>query len=172
MILVVQQIHTSWTKQSRGMPAAAARNATPGAVELPLGQMQLDHGLLLHIIRCREPVFEPQSEVSSRPLVDELTIECLIITLEDDVAHVDYCHLPHVAGAPVRARSSHQDRVFTLNGGETGQVAYNGRTSTLDDGVWAYSKWTINVGFVPGAKGDLFTAREFDHRFRDMVDLW
>jgi hypothetical protein len=55
--VVVQRISTWWTKESRGAPAATARNTAPIAFELPP-----DFAFGLHDIVMREATgFEPQS---------------------------------------------------------------------------------------------------------------
>jgi hypothetical protein len=61
--VVVQRVQVRWSKQSRGFPGAAVRNALPTAFRLPSGHAPEFHDVVLD----EDDGFAPQQTVSEPP---------------------------------------------------------------------------------------------------------
>ncbi|EFL19591.1 hypothetical protein [Streptomyces sp. C] len=137
---VVQWVRTSWTKRSRGGPAATLRNRAPTAFPLPPRTPPLVHRVLMH----EADGFRPRSETHEGPPPDVLLQE------HDGLLRV----LPTVTpfGMPRRWR---RPPAVRLAPGEWVRWQINHRFANPCDGDWAYRLDTLNIAHGP-APSNLF----------------
>jgi hypothetical protein len=89
VIIVVQTLETSWTKASRGGPAAARRNGTPKLLDLPaLLPERSEHDVVWHAVRFGEPDFTPTVTLRALPLA-QIRVAGLDLKQVDGHVHVD-----------------------------------------------------------------------------------
>ena len=116
--IIVQTLHTQWTKESRGHPQSAARNATPEVVDLPLTIAEVPGPIAWHDVVLREATgFQLDAVCRQRPGMP---------------AHFQWIEVAEVAG--VAAVSLFGRPVFTVGEGETGNVVYNLPEDVVADG--------------------------------------
>ncbi|EYF07165.1 hypothetical protein [Chondromyces apiculatus] len=156
--VVVQTIHTRWTKQSRGQPQADARNATPEVLDLEAARPEsaVSAGIAWHDVVCDEAWgFTPRGRY-------------VVLPARSGQFHgVDVAWTGEGAAVAVFGR-----RCFVASEGETGVVIYNGTEDVIEDGWRAtrYHKMVFRVGVgVTWAPG-LFRG-PVDHERRMMRDL-
>ncbi len=138
-LIVIQKLITRWTKESRGGPAADARNATPGALPIP-GTAPGTTGILLHTITFFERdrfAPNPTYSVIEWDAVCEL-IPDLELRLDESTLRVRYRY-SHALGAPERPSGG----VTHLGPGQWCRVVHNGRMS-FDRG-WSYHDTIVNI---------------------------
>jgi hypothetical protein len=145
MDVVAQWIRTSWTKQSRGGPAAARRNAAPVGFVLPTGRCPIVHAIAMHeshdfvpheSVRDGEP---DRSGVLVKEAGGRLRVELVVQRF----------------AAPVRAR---RPPAVWLDRGQwvRWQVNYRFSWPIARGGAWSYRLDTLNLAY--GATGvDVFT---------------
>ena len=144
--LLIQKIHTQWTKKSRGGQSAAHRSAVPDLFPLQIPSEPVKDDLFArHHIGCDEwNNFVPQYIVETRKISYLLHHECLEVELRDGVCKVFYVHRPERVRALIRGHSGYPKNVATLLPGEWCQVIFNGRTTIYDTGEWCYNKMVYN----------------------------
>lgn len=132
MQVVVQWISTSWTKRSRGEPAATLRNAVPDGLPLPDLTMPL-----LHRVTAREADgFLLHEEVSH-----ELPHRQVVLQPVDDGLRVQ---VEPPFGVPVRPHRPH----IILGPNDWVRWQINSRSSTASGmGDWYYVSHTFNIGY-------------------------
>jgi hypothetical protein len=173
-MIVVQEIITWWTKQSRSGRVATLRNALPHELVLPwVPEIPSTPALLHHTIRFDEAreFRDPQHEMEVQDVVScrNMYFGCVRISWDSDIVHVNYTYDMIRGGAPERYGGPRQ--VFSLSHGEWGRVAYNGRWSSLTGhGDWKYKQTVVNIAFVDQIKNTIFVG-EPKTVFRDMADL-
>ena len=173
-MIIVQEIATWWTKQSRAAGAATARNAVPQQIAFPwLPEVDSPSALIYHRIRFDEDTNfrtpEHEIKVSEVPAFKMLRFGCVHITQRDDLVRVTYAYNVLCGGAPERSAVPRQ--VFTLARGEWGRVVYNGRWSSLSGmAAWTYKQATLNILHAQTLTQPVF-AGEPRTIFRDLADL-
>jgi hypothetical protein len=140
-LIIVQTIHTSWTKVSRGHPGSSARNATPESLPLSRSVAQLAGSIVWHDVEFRGADGFAPHETCRGDLTLPSRFQWIDVTEDlDDTLAV----------------SLFGQRRFVLCGQETGNIVYNLAEDVQTDG-WRstlYHKicFQISVGcsFDPG----------------------
>jgi hypothetical protein len=153
MEVVVQRVSTLWTKQSRGGPAAAVRNATPIAFPLPS-----DLTLGVHAIVMRErDAFRPQMSQA------DLAQAGMPLRVVDGLLRVSPPETSFF-GMPRRTR---RPPTVRLTPGHWVRWQINYRHVASSSGQWYYSLHTFNIHFGTPTSHDVFLgepARSVDER--------
>lgn len=156
--IVVQQVWTSWTKDSRGGAAAGRRNATPNGFLLP------DHPApFIHKISMGEWAgFHPHDEI--RPGLpgdnDWLTLRC-----DGERLRVQLTVNPW--GMPRRWR---RPPAVNLSPGEWIRWQINYRFTGASGGDWSYRLETLNLFHGTSPDADIFLAQP-DHDIKELGPL-
>lgn len=147
MDVVAQWVCTSWTKRSRGGPAAARRNAAPIAFPLPNQRPPFVHEVRMH----EHDDFLPQITVSEG-LPDSTSDSGVILRESDGLLRVQVTVTPF--GMPRRWRRPPAAR---LAQGQwlRWQVNYRFAGTATGGGEWAYRLETLNIAYGVAA-ADLF----------------
>jgi hypothetical protein len=169
-IVIVQHIHTHWTKASRGGENARIRNGVPEAAKVPVQRIAAGNlNLIYHVLQYWEAdgYRQPREEIRINPTVRPLAIGCVTIdhTTEEVIATFRYDQ--GCAGAPDRGWAR---KTLHLAVGEWGQIVYNGRFTGED--YWWYENTVVNVGLVERLTPGLFTRQEPNCRFSAMAELY
>ena len=138
-IVVIQKLITRWTKESRGGPAADARNATPSALPIP-GAPPGAAGILLHTITFFErDRFAPDPTYSVIQWDEAVQlIPDLEVRLDETALRVRYRY-SYSLGAPERPSGG----VTHVGPQQWCRVLHNGRVS-FDRG-WSYQNTVVNI---------------------------
>ena len=163
-VTVMQQITTSWSKETRGVHGREVRARLPQWYPLPDAALVSRASRIEHLVRREEPDYAATEAVkaisadSTRP--QHRSVEALV---EGDVLAVVF-EWPGDCGAPAR----HQRRIVAQRESWV-RVYYNGRFADHDRS-W-YEDKIVNVAFGILPVRDLFQGRpaaELECR----VDLW
>ncbi|PHS03080.1 MAG: hypothetical protein COA78_19330 [Blastopirellula sp.] len=166
--VVIQHIHTTWTKQSRGGDGARRRSSVPEAVKLPSTVLATPY--ILHQSRFDEGSnFRQTDLVKSAKNIGDLNLKDLELKIEDNQISVRY-HRDHSNAA--KEHPHPYSDVFTLNKSEWGQLTFNGRFTDFDTGQWSYEKSTYNIGLFPEIVFNRFVATQPDYRYVELAKLW
>lgn len=156
---VVQWVHTSWTKRSRGEPGATRRNAAPTAFPLPSARPPF-----MHRIRMDEhDGFEPHFTVHDGPPGSRPHSGVL---LKDDngLLRIQLTVTPF--GMPRRWRRPPPVRIAP---GDWLQWQINYRFAGTHGGEWTYRLDTLNIAHGQ-ATADLFLGTP-NHRVNELAAL-
>ncbi|HEX8171961.1 MAG TPA: hypothetical protein VF824_15600 [Thermoanaerobaculia bacterium] len=142
--IVIQEIVTIWTEESRGGEGARLRNAVASVLPLPASLQRIAHGVVYHSVSCHERnAFAPRDEIAGvLPSVPE-RLRCLRLEEEEELLVVLY-QWESACGAPRRDEQPPQ-RIAQVHRGELVRVVYNGRFSGED--FWWYQQVVTNVAF-------------------------
>ena len=164
-MIIVQHIETRWTKRSRGMPGAAARNAVPRVMPLPPG-LDAAAGIYLHRVMADESDGFALHEVTGiiEPGQGFTEYWTLRLVPAGPAIVVEFKYAGQAHGLPPRRENRHP--VFRLEPGETGTLHINGRFS-YTSGQY-YKQHFVNVANVEAAPRDLFTKAAANH-YSDMT---
>ncbi|MPY31294.1 hypothetical protein FNH09_08270 [Streptomyces adustus] len=131
MDVVVQRVRTSWTKESRGGPGAARRNAAPTAFSLPPSL-----STALHEVAMRESdSFEPRMQVR------DLSAPGAILREVDGLLRVD----PPEVSMFAMPRRNRRPPAVRLAPGQWLQWLINYRFVGSCGGAWSYELETFNI---------------------------
>ena len=166
LVLVVQEIRTTWTKASRGGIEAGVRNSVPETAEIPwLPIAQPGLPVILHRLTYSEPNFS----MPERNLVEVATLPVRLVgvtvELVGEEARATF-QWTTSCGAPRRERVR---QTLVIQPGEWSQIVYNGRTGGR--GEWRYLKVVVNVGLFSSVARDVFTGSEPAERFASLAHL-
>ena len=169
-VIVVQEICTSWTKASRGGENAAARNAVPKVVTLPVQQITEDNIVLIHhrLAYEEENGFSPREKIHINPTMRPFAVGGVTIGYSEDEANAVFRY-DRGCGAPDRSWAR---KTIHMPVGTWGQIAYNGRFNAGWDGPWYYEKTVINVGIFQRLVPGVFTKQVPASRFSAMGELF
>ena len=84
-VTIVQQIHTRWTKASRGSDEARRRNAVPEVARIPVQRIRSDDLVLVHhrlFYDERDGFSKPREELRVNPTVRPLSVGCVSIATQ------------------------------------------------------------------------------------------
>ena len=170
MILVVQEIKTSWSKASRGGTAAIGRNAVPEIARLPRAdKCKSARSALYHSLLYVESngFVNPREKIVLDP---SLPLQIGGVTLErnGDEARADFAWTRE-CGAPDRGWAR---KTMVIRPQEWGQIVYNGRLSLGWDSEWSYEKTVVNFGLFEVFRPYAFTAHPATDRFEAMAHLF
>lgn len=148
--LIVQVIHTTWTKAARGGPAAQARTTVPEQVPLlfPATSLSAVPAYLLHTLRYDEtngfiaPLAQATGYEPWPPAGVPVGLGARLACYPADGRALMYIYRsPAHTGAP----GGPPERTFRLAPGQWGQVCYNWRHAGEDH--WWYEKWVYNLAW-------------------------
>lgn len=164
-MIIVQHIETRWTKRSRGMPGAAARNAVPRVMPLPPGP-EAAAGIYLHRVTADEDGGFDLHQLTGiiEPGRDFTKYWTLQLVSAGSAIMVEFKYVAQAHGLPRRRENRHP--IFRLEPGETGTLHINGRFS-YTSGQY-YKQHFVNIANAEAASRNLFTAAAADH-FTDMT---
>ena len=167
-MVVIQEVQTSWTKDSRGAPGAVARNAVPERLSfIPSAG---HHAILEHLARYgEESGFVASETVMSYDTPASLRYGCVRLVVANSRVQVMWRYDPGYIGAPERDEGPPKE-AFVVSVGQWGCVRYNGRLSS-DEGWW-YRKVILNVGIFAAPTGSEFLVREPDFKYDQTAHLW
>lgn len=157
MPVIVQTIHTRWTKASRGHPGSVRRNATPEVLDLPETppDRSSDAALIWHDVTCGEQTFAPDQRCIVEPDLRR-RFERISVYPDGD-------------GLVVELFSR---RCFVVRPGEIGTVVYNLAEDVIDDG-WRstlYHKVVFHLALGAAWETQLFR-RPATHSHRRLREL-
>jgi hypothetical protein len=161
-MILVQEITTIWSKQSRGGPLAAARKCGARNLSACLRTYApTAGGLPAHTIAFGEATdfAHPREQVMSYTLTEELRFGCVSITPIGDQVQVIYTYDMGCGGAP--QRYGLPQLAFTLHQNEWGQILYNGHF--LEEYTWTYRKHVCNIGVFEQVEAEVFVRRPPKH---------
>jgi len=166
-MVVIQEVNTSWTKDSRGAPGAVARSAVPERLAF---MPSVGHRAVLeHLARySEESGFVPSETVTSYDAPASLRYGCVRLVVEDSHVQVMWLYDAGYIGAP--GREGPPKEAFVVSIGQWGYVRYNGRL-TYDEGWW-YRKVVLNVGIFAAPTGSEFLVRQPDFTYDQTARLW
>jgi len=168
-MIIVQHIEARWTKRSRGMPGAAARNAVPRVMPLPSFPPGPD-GIRVHKVMVNEEhgfdlhqhtgIIEPGQSFTRYWTLQFVPTGTAVV--------VEFKYNREEHGLPPRRATRHP--IFLLAPGEVGTLHINGRFSYTSGQF--YKQHFVNIASVESASHDLFVRAPAD-RFLDMTaDLY
>lgn len=136
--VVAQWVRTSWTKQSRGGPAAARRNAAPVGFVLPTGRRPVVHTVVMD----EAADFQPQESV------DDGRPERTSVLLQEIGARLRVELVVYPLAAPRRSR---RPPAVWLEPGEwvRWQINYRFSWPLARGGAWSYRLDTLNLAYGP-----------------------
>ena len=174
--VVVQHIHTMWTKASRGGNGARIRNALPIALPLPLDVFVSPW--TLHSINFYEhDAFTKKESVTKAASPEDLAIRVLRFTIHCDRLAVCFLRHPMNAATASRFPSDPPGReilevdAFALDPSQWGQLTYNGRFVDIDTGNWWYKQSVFNIGYCLKPAKDVFRTTRPASRFVELAQL-
>jgi hypothetical protein len=153
VLIVVQWVRTSWTKQSRGGPEATRRNAAPIAFLLPEEPLPFVHEVLMH----EHDGFQPHA--TAKPWLPGKTSNTGVLLRETDgLLRVELTPTPF--GMPRRSR---RPPAIRLAPGQWVRWQINYRFSGFSSGDWTYRLDTLNLLNGPLLHTDQFLAEPTHH---------
>ncbi len=195
-VLVVQAIHTQWSKRARGAPLAVARNQVPAALPIRLDQAEpASSGYFIHYVVFSEAdaFAEPYLDVTRTHAREEIwRYDRVFLRPHGLTLEMPHSSLRQVAstGGPFELvgfgliwddevevvdlrghapPSAGARRAFTLRPGEWGRVRCNRRLTV--DVSWVYEQWTINVALTSRCPPGIFEESEPDDVYERMSEL-
>lgn len=164
-MIVVQHIETRWTKQSRGMPGAAARNAVPRAMPLPAFPDE-PAGIRVHKVTAREEHgfdIRQQTEIIA-PGQSFTRYWTLYFVPAESAVVVELKYAGEEHGLPPRRENRYP--IFRLAPGQVGALHINGRFS-YSSGHY-YKQHFVSIANVETPSHDIFMRAPADH-FADIT---
>ena len=142
MEVVVQQVQTSWTKLSRGGPAAADRSRVPVAYPLPA---DLRAPIVHRVPHCESDSFIPQDEERDFKIESQgMRLRYAELALIDDGERLRVALHPSTHGMPRRHR---RPPSVGLLPGQWLRWQVNYRFVGVNSGEWHYRLDTFNVAY-------------------------
>jgi hypothetical protein len=173
--IIIQNINTAWSKQSRGGKLASERNAVPEALLFPLEKPRKSAGgLIEHCLAYTE--WEGFSTASYSSLIEEpagkIRTGCVLIEPVGGELKVIFEYDTARAGMPIRYSppGGKPSTRMRLQAGQWGRVLYNGRTASEE--TWWYDKVVINVGLFKTLREDVFVSTQPTQVISQMARLW
>ena len=170
-MILVQEITTIWSKDSRGGPLAATRNAVPETYPLAsFVALPSQVACLYHTIIFSEAndFADLKEQLISYMLTQELRFGCVSITPIDEQLQVIYTYDMGCGGAP--QRYGLPQLAFSLPPNQWGQILYNGRFP--EEYTWTYRKFVYNIGVFDTVEENVFVQIVPKHRHDRLVDVW
>lgn len=145
--VIAQWVRTWWTKESRGGPAAAVRNAVPAGFTLPP-----TNSPFVHTVTTRESEdFQPHFD--TRTGLPTTAAEAGMFLKLERSGHLKVQLIPATFGIPHRRR---RPPAVRLEPGEWLRWQINYRFVRLSGGAWTYRLDTLNIVNGP-ASTTIFT---------------
>ena len=165
-MIIIQHIQTTWTKQSRGMPGAAIRNAVPRTLELPI-VLGASQKIFIHKIVAHEQDnfrLQQKSEISE----ESDRYWSLSFPEDQDAVQVLFAYSYSQHGQP--NRGTFRRPIFKLTAGQWGSMHINGRFTSYS-GQW-YRQHFVNIAHVDNPERNLFLSGKPDFYINKMVHLF
>ena len=172
-MIILQEIITHWTKQSRGAERAARRHAVPDILPLPSFSAPPVEPAVVHqlmIYREANGFQNPEQKVN-HPTLDrnnQLRSGCVVIHQQQDLIEVVYAYDMNCGGAP--ERTSFPRKVLALQKNTWGRIQYNGRFVN-QRGEWTYRHTSVNIGYFDHKSLGAFDTPPV-RVFHDLADLY
>jgi hypothetical protein len=170
-VLIVQTIRSTWTKVSRGVPGAIARNTVPECLPISLPKMDLkDLQVLYHEVAFDEATgFQsPMESIYINPTIYP-QYGCTTVERIEREVHITYRYNSGIGGVPYRSVKRHTIRAGV---GNWLQMCENGRFSPAWEGDWWYQKIVVNAGLFNNVVAGHFLNTSPIQVFSAMADLW
>lgn len=174
--MIIQRIHTTWTKASRGGDGAYRRERLPRCLPLPLECFTADFAI--HRVDFSEfDDFRPVGSVAKGRSPSDLGICDLSLKVDDEGLVVQFIRDPrNAAGANRMDRDDsgnmvHMPHAFSLKDDEWGRLSYNGRYVDSDTGDWSYQQSIYNIGVFANVEVDRFEATRPAKQFAELAIL-
>ncbi len=149
----VQIIRTTWTKRSRGAPAATSRARVPLA--LPVAVAALRRGkFTVETYDFGEPDFAlPIPQIETREIAHDLRFEqgAFSMRCNGQSAQTDWQWSYWNVGAPEPHFSTRDLGQFEIAPDSWVRLHWQGRMLCYDEGHWQWSKTVVNVARCDGA---------------------
>ena len=174
--VVIQLIHTQWSKASRGGDGARQRSAFPTQLPLPIESFAAP--ATLHRVGFSEfSDFERRESVERGDAISALPVRDLALTRDGEKLAVKFIRdrqnaaiadrlFPDESGNTVLEMDA-----FAIGAEEWGQLRYNSRYVDRDTGNWWYEQSVYNIGLFASVVGDRFVSTNPDHRFVELAIL-
>ena len=167
MLIIVQRIETTWTKRSRGMPGAKARNSVPKALNLPILNSATE-GLFIHEIHADESHnFELHQQ--SWHETDLMKYWSLHFCEESLSIRIFFTYNYHEHGQP--KRNAHRQPIMKLDREAFASFCINGRFTSYYSGQF-YRQHFVNLACIKSQTPDIFLSGEETMTVNKMVDLF
>lgn len=178
--LIIQHIHITWTKASRGGHLAERRSEIPDAFAIPKPPATYDKSqhYIVHDVEFgeRNEFAEPIRSQTTAPNIDTtFTTKNCTVELADNSATVIYewrdgapeRHFFDKSGTPVPVRKQLQ-----VTADQWVRLEYNGRFVGYDCGNWWYEHSIVNVALASAECLDVFLATRPSASFKQVAHLW
>jgi hypothetical protein len=148
-VIVVQQIHVVWTKQSRGGHGAQRRAAVPDRFPPPATATATavpaaTSGLVQRVRATEEQGFRAEVCVQPYPSVEEIGLgDVGLVIVGEQLRVVRLADTRPAVGFPPRG---YERRLFELAVGQWGRVRANARH--VAENHWWYEQVTTNIAFL------------------------
>ena len=166
MLIIVQRIETTWTKRSRGMPGAKARNSVPKAFNIPVFNSTTE-GLFIHEIRADESHnFELHQQ--SWYETDLMKYWSLHFREESSLLRVFFTYDYYRHGQP--KRNAHRQPIMKLDREAFACFCINGRFTSYSGQF--YRQHFVNLAYVKSPTSNIFLSRRKTITVNKMADLF
>jgi hypothetical protein len=167
-IILIQHVHTVWTKRSRGGDGSRIRSAIPLAVML-LSNCDSSSGWILHRATYSErDRFERSDHCVRVTEFGQLRLLDLEVRSEGDGLSVRFCRRSDNAARP--STLSFTD-LPCVEGNRWCRVRFNGRFVDWDTGNWWYEHSSYNIGRFDTYSAAVFLTSSPTNRFEEVVTL-
>lgn len=166
--LLIQHVHTLWSKQSRGGRGARLRNSVPTAVTLP-EECNSRTGWILHVAQFAESNhFERADRCVFADDFAQLRIQDLEVHTNDETAVVRF----HRDGDnAVRTSPLPFSDLPAIGRNQWIRLRYNGRYVDRCTGNWWYEQSCYNLGWFETFAEDVFLKSRPTNKFEEIATL-
>ncbi|MFT4539587.1 MAG: hypothetical protein ACI841_004824 [Planctomycetota bacterium] len=171
-MLLLQTITTWWTKASRGMPGAEARNAVAEALVLPHATVA-STGLLIHQVEAQEASsFELKHRLSAHESPQLLGQHTPFAVRWQQTSLCIYYRESPGAGAPSRYTEGMDNTLFVLEPGCRARFLINYRLNWAGAKDTHYRKLVANFAHLESFQEDVFLCAEPVRVMDMMTDIF
>jgi hypothetical protein len=166
--ILIQHIHTLWSKRSRGSDGARRRNSVPHAVAL--GPQCTDGSKwILHVATFSEwKHFERSERCICADNFKQLDIRDLDIQIENDSVLVRYHRDGNNAARTSPLPFTDMPKIERY---QWIRLRYNGRYVHRSTGNWWYEQSCYNIGWFDVIAEDVFLTTDPSNRFEEIASL-
>lgn len=170
-MLIIQEIVTRWTKESRGAPGATLRNQVPEFLSVPMPRepMTDESWIYQKSIFDEYRKFEEPFEQLDVITPFKLSKFGIADISEREIGVLVDINYGAWEGAP--RRDFLKKKAFQLDLNDVGKINYNWRIA-YDEGGWAYQKTVINMALLNDFVPEIFITKDATQSFEDMPNLW
>ena len=165
--VLIQHVHSLWTKQSRGGDAARIRNAVPDALPLP-PSVRAAPFVLHHALFVERDDFVQADVIRTGDSFADLDLKDLELSITPDSLNIRFHRNVNNAA---RSTPYPFTDVFSLSESQWGRLTYNGRFTAWNTGNWWYEKSVFNIGWFSCIDMRRFIDTEPTCDFSEMAHL-